>query len=373
MLAWRQPFRSSARRGLPSLALLLAAGLLSLPASAQGPPGMPPSPVRYAEARRHPVQRTLGLPGTVESRTISTVATEVAGLVIELPAREGMAVLKDQPLARLRVTSLEIRMTSAEAQLKEAESRHRLAGNNLARARELFGSQVVSQAQLDDAVSEASAWQGRVESLRAEIDRLKYEVERSIIRAPFAGVVVAEHTDLGQWIGIGGPVVELMSLEEMEVRVEVPERYFRNLKPNGRARVTFDALPGIEIEGRIVAVIPKADAQARTFPLKVRIPNRGGRVASGMLAQVSLPAGESSHATVVPKDAVVRQGNDQIVFTINGDNTVAKATVTTGAGVGDWIVVEGPVQPGQKVVTRGNERLMPGQSVNPQAMDYRLP
>jgi RND family efflux transporter MFP subunit len=365
-------FRSAPRAAAAALVLLACAAPPD-PAAAQGPPGMPPSPVRYTEAREHPVQRTLRLPGSVESRTISVVASEVAGLVLALPAREGMTVLKDQPLARLRTTSLEIRLASAEAQLREAESRARLADSNLGRARELFGSQVVSQAQLDDAVSESNAWRGRVESLRAEIDRLKYEVDRSTIRAPFAGIVSAERTDLGQWIEIGGPVVELMSLEELEVRVEVPERYFRNMKRNGTAAVTFDSLPGVEVEGRISAIIPKADTQARTFPLKVRIPNRGGRVAAGMLAQVALPAGESYRATVVPKDAVIRQGTEQIVFTLNGDMTVERAAVSTGAGVGEWIVIEGPIRPGQKVVTRGNERLQPGQPVSAEPLDYRLP
>lgn len=367
----RHPFFLRARGAVLATALL--AWGLPAPASAQGPPGMPPSPVSYTEAREHAVQRTLRLPGSVESRTMSVVASEVAGLVLELPGREGLTVLKDQPLAKLRTTSLEIRLSAAGAQLKEAESRAQLAENNLARAQELFGSQVVSQAQLDDALSEYNAWQGRVDSLRAEIDRLKYEVNRSVIRAPFAGIVVGERTDLGQWVEVGGPVVELMSLQELEVRVDVPERYFRNMKRNGGAVVTFESLPGVEVEGRISAIIPKADTRARTFPIKIRIPNRGGRVAVGMLAQVALSAGESYRATVVPKDAVIRQGAERVVFTLNGDGTVQRAAVTTGAGLGEWIVVEGSVHPGQKVVTRGNERLQPGQPVNAQPLEYRLP
>ncbi|MGH9749704.1 MAG: efflux RND transporter periplasmic adaptor subunit, partial [Candidatus Polarisedimenticolia bacterium] len=330
-------------------------------------------PVRYTEAREVPVQRSLQLPGSVESKTMSMVAAEVAGLVVELPAREGQTVLRDQPLAKLRTTNLELRLQSAAAQLKEAAARRDLAAANLERSRELFDAQIVAQQTLDDTQSDFNAWQGRVDSLGAEIERLRYELDRSVIRAPFAGIVVAERTEVGQWLGVGGEVVELMSLEELEVRVEVPERYFRNMKPRGKATVTFEALPGVEVQGTVSAIIPRADTQARTFPLKVRIPNRGGRIAPGMLAHVTLSAGESYRATVVPKDAVVRQGSEQIVFTINGDGTVERAAVTTGSGVGEWVVVEGPVKPGQKVVTRGNERLMPGQPVRAEALDYRLP
>jgi RND family efflux transporter MFP subunit len=157
------------------------------------------------------------------------------------------------------------------------------------------------------------------------------------------------------------------------VRIEVPERHFSSLNPGATATVTFDALPGLSVSGRVSAIIPRADPQARTFPVKVRIGNRDGRIGVGMLAQVSLPAGESYRATVVPKDAVIRQGAEQIVFTINGSGAVERAAVTTGAGLGEWIVVEGPVRPGQKVVTRGNERLQPGQPVRAEPLEYRLP
>jgi len=106
-------------------ALLALAGL---PAGAQGgPQGMPPSPVRYTEARNHPVRRTLVLSGSVESRVESVVAAEVAALVVELEAREGDTVEKGAPLVRMRTTTFEIRLQVAEAQHKEAEARMKLA------------------------------------------------------------------------------------------------------------------------------------------------------------------------------------------------------------------------------------------------------
>ncbi|MEK7863669.1 MAG: efflux RND transporter periplasmic adaptor subunit, partial [Chloroflexota bacterium] len=327
---------------------------------AQDPSGGPPaSPVRYTEAREAPVRRVIQLSGSVESRISSLVATEVQGLGEELAAREGDVVRLGQRLARLRTTSLELRLRASEAEHKEARSRHRQAERNLARMQELFDSKIASRSQYDDAQSEHDAWEGKVERLAAEIDRIRHDLERSTIVATFAGTVVAKRTDVGEWLAIGAPVLEMVSLHELEVRIEVPERHFSSLNPGATATVTFDALPGLSVSGRVSAIIPRADPQARTFPVKVRIGNRDGRIGVGMLAQVSLPAGESYRATVVPKDAVIRQGTEQVVFTINGSGAVDRAAVTTGAGLGEWIVVEGPVRPGQKVVTRGNERLQP--------------
>ncbi|HET9481512.1 MAG TPA: efflux RND transporter periplasmic adaptor subunit [Candidatus Polarisedimenticolia bacterium] len=334
---------------------------------------MPPSPVRYTEAKEHTVRRQIRLPGSVESRASSVVAAEVPGMVIQQHAREGQTVRKGAPLFQLRTTDLDLRLKSSEAQLREAESRLKQAELNLERVRGLAESKVVSDQDLDNAVADHNAWQGRVESLNADILRIQLALKLCTIRAPFAGLIAAERTEVGQWIEIGGPVVELVALGELEVRVEVPERYFDSLNPGAPAVVTFESIPGFELNGKVTAIIPRADPQARTFPLKVTIGNREGRVGVGMLAQVSFPAGEAFRATVVPKDAVVTQGEDRFVWLLNGDDTVKMVSVRQGQGVGAWVVVEGEVPAGARVITRGNERLMPGARVQAELLEYKLP
>jgi RND family efflux transporter MFP subunit len=184
---------------------------------------------------------------------------------------------------------------------------------------------------------------------------------------------VGKRTDLGQWINIGGEVVEMVALHKLEVRVDVPERYYAQIAPGSQAAVTFEALPTFETAGTVAAIIPRADPQARTFPIKVRIDNPEGRIGVGMLAQVALAAGEARDAVLVPKDAVVRQGPMEIIFRLGQDDTVEPVPVRTAQGVGSWVVIEGPVTPGERIVTRGNERLQPGQPVRAQPLEYALP
>jgi RND family efflux transporter MFP subunit len=334
---------------------------------------MPPSPVRYTEAREHSVRRTIKLPGNVESRVYSTVATEVAGLVEELLVREGDVVKKEQPLARLRTTTRKLQRQARGAQRREAEARLKQAERNLERASELNEEGIISRQQYDDRFYEVDAWRGRVEQLNAEIAQIDLSLRQSTIRAPFAGTITTERTEVGEWLDTGDAVVEIHTLDELEVRVDVPEQYFRSLNPGARATVTFEALPGLETSGRITAIIPSADTEARTFPIKVRISNRQGRIGVGMLAQVSFPAGSSYRATVVPKDAVIRRGPQEFVYLMNGDSTVSMVAVETGQGVGSWVAVEGSVEAGQKVITRGNERLQPGQPVAGTPLEYQLP
>ena len=333
----------------------------------------PASPVRYTEARNLPLRRSLQLPGSVEASRVSTVASEIAGLVVEFTGQEGRRVNEGEVLVRLKRDNLEVNLKAAEAQLKEDEARHQLARRNLERMRELYNSKDVSQKQLDDATFEFGAWEARLERLKAEIARISDDLKRSVITAPFRGVIVRKRTELGEWIVQGGPVVELQSLDELEVAAEIPERYFGSLHTGTIVPTNFESVPGLTVSGRVSAVIPRADTQARTFRIKVRIPNPGGRVGVGMLAQISLPQGESYRATMVPKDAVVAKGPQKLIYLINAQNTVEEIPVQTGAGMGAWIEVEGGVQPGRKVITRGNERLMAGQPVQGQPLEVKLP
>ncbi len=364
----KQPVRR--RRRLSDLVIAGIASAIALPVSAQGPP---PSPVRYTEAREHDVQLTITLPGSVESPTVSVVASELSGLVVKLHVREGDRVKQGAPIAQLRMKSLELRRKVSTAQLKEAKARLKLAELGLERARELFESKVTSQQQMDDAFFEFTAWEGRVEQLHAAIAEIDYDIERCTTRAPFDGVVIAEHAELGEWIEIGGPIIELVSLDHLEVRVEVPERYFHSLRRGIEARVSFESLGGASFDGMVDTIIPRADPQARSFPMKIALQGTNGTIGVGMLAQVTMTAGETHLATIVPKDAIVGDGPNQHVFLIDGNATIKQVPVETGEGAGDWIVVRGEIKAGQKIVTRGNERLFPGQPVEGTPLEYELP
>ncbi len=356
-----------------SLLVLVSLSLLSGDLQAQGPPT---TPVRYTEVRTFQVQERVALPGTAEARTSSLVASEIAGKVEEFAVREGERVVKGHILARLNTATLERQLEAVTAEHKEATARLKLAEANLKRVKNLYESEILSEQQMDSTAAEFAAWTGRVEKLEADRARIQNDVDQATIRAPFTGVVVEEHTEVGEWVSEGGAVVEIVSLHPIEVRVDVPERHYRNLRLGSPSTVTFESLPGLEVKGRITAIIPRANVEARTYPVKVRIPNRRGRIGVGMLARVSFPAGGVHAATLVPKDALVTKAGRQFVYRIRrnqGKNTVEQVPVRTGAGVGAWIQVNGSIQPGERVVTRGNERLAPGQAVEATAISYASP
>ena len=328
--------------------------------------------VKYTEAIVKPVEQTVQLPGYLEAPNVSVLASEISGLVTELKVREGDRVTRGQPLVVLRTTLLGLSLQAAQARLKEAQARRKLAEISLERYRGLVKRNAISSHELDEARYEFDAWQGRIETLRAEIASIQFDIKRSTIRAPFNGVVVSRHTEVGQWSDIGDRVLEVLSTDTQEVHVDVPEKYFSGLKVGVNVNVTFDSVPDREYTAYIRAVIPRADPGARTFPVKLRLTEPSEKIGAGMIARAAFHLGDSSPGTLVPKDAIVRQGNNTVVFLVNKGNAVP-APVTVGDAMGLWTVVNGAVSPGDKVITRGNERLQPGQPVQAEAFPYPFP
>ncbi|MBI1355677.1 MAG: efflux RND transporter periplasmic adaptor subunit [Acidobacteria bacterium] len=332
----------------------------------------PTAPVRFTPAKSYAVQSEVRLPGSVESRKSSRVAGEVEGLVEEFPVRIGQKVERGAVLARLRTRQSELEKQSLEAELAETLARQKLAERELDRARQLFEAQVIPQEELDAKTYEYNAWEGGDLRLRAQIERIEDTIARAVIVAPFDGVVLEELTQVGEWLGKGDPVVDLLSLEELEVSVNVPERYLNRFAVGARVGLSFEALGGRRTAGTVKAVIPQADPLSRAFPVKLAFQNPGGAL-PGMLVEALFPAGDRRTRTIVPKDAVVLQGDQQVVFAITAEGTVRPMSVRTAEGLGDWVAVDGPVQPGDKIVTRGNERLRANQAVSAEPQEYALP
>jgi multidrug efflux pump subunit AcrA (membrane-fusion protein) len=360
------------------------------------------------------IETTVTLVGTVHPKTRSLIATDVEGLVVEFPIEEGQWVEKGQLLAQIRSKPLLIDIQAAKATLakymeelreleqgsrpeeieearaawKRAEAEYELARREAARRKDLFEQQVISIEEYQIATTSARAAaqkvaetraiyeriaagprQEKIEQARAQVEaqkaavaRLEDRLAQTSIRAPFSGVVVKEHTEVGQWLAPGDPVVELLDLSTVEITVPVPERYIARVRKGDEIAVALDALPGRTFRGRVVQIIPQADAESRTFPVKVYVANRDGLIKSGMFARAKFPVERGRQALVVPKDALVSRGPIDILFIV-ADGRARQVAVRRGPATGSFVAVEGPIEEGQLVVVRGNERLRDGMPV----------
>jgi len=347
--------------------LALLVGVTGLPGcseqqAAQPPKGRPPTPVRVAEVVNRTVQQTVELVGTVEPWRRSVVAGELASLVEKFPVEEGMAVKRGQVLAQLRTDTLTIQLNSAEASHREAETRYQQAKKDLERINMLFAKQLVTQKEFDDAVTQEAALGQRLAQLESEIFRVRDQLKKTRVVAPFDGWVTQEFTEVGQWIQAGGPIVELVDLSRVQVEVPLPERYVGEIKVGASVTATFDGLRGFQSKGTVFSVVAQADRNSRTFPIKVELPNPDLVIKSGLVSRVILQVGAPYEALVIPKDALVLRGGAEFVFVMK-DGSVTQVPVISVNHVNNEVEINGQLEPGMIIVVEGNERLFPGQPV----------
>jgi multidrug efflux pump subunit AcrA (membrane-fusion protein) len=363
------------------------------------------------------VQQTIAQPvvfvGTVEPSRRSQVASEVEGIVEQLLVEEGQLVNQGDTLLQLRQESLHIllraRQATAErhrqelaelkngtrpeviaeaaAEVAEAEAELARSHREMSRQMDLSGRGVAAVRSREDAETDAKVAQQRLmrarkryelavqgprveqiaqaeaqyQAAQAEVAALQYDLQRSQVPAPFRGFVVAKHTEVGQWLDRGDPVVTLIELSEAHITVPIPERYIPHVQLGADGLVQFDALPEATWQGEMIRIIPQATA-SRTFPVTIAVANPELYIKSGFFARVTLQVGEQQNALMVPKDAIVTQGPRHLVYVVREGKAVSVPVQRTAFHEG-FAVVTGSLQPGEQVVIRGNERLRPGQPV----------
>lgn len=347
-----------------------------------------PATVSVDAARLEPVGLQRQATGEVRSLRRALLATQVEGLVREIGVEAGDAVQAgaviarlDDEIARLEVAQAEAELANAEGLVAQREAEASQAERDLARVRQLVDRSGASASEVDDAetllrTAGAQLTQARaaVSGLRAALSRSRRLLADKQITAPFAGRVIAKRTEVGQWVSAGDAVVELLSETELEAWVDVPQAIVAFVAENG-GRVSLE-VPGLgegagPVWGSVVSVVPQADPLSRLFPVRLTVDSMEGRIKPGMSVTAFVPAGRVEARLTVHKDALRRDDAGEFVFVAqpyrDEKNPAVNARATAARverifAVGDRVAVrEGALAAGTPVLTRGNERVTPGQ------------
>jgi len=200
------------------------------------------------------------------------------------------------------------------------------------------------------------------------LNSFEEQLRRHTITSPFNGYVTIKHSEQGQWVTKGEVVVQIIKLDEVDIVVNVTADHVTKLELGDQVRIDIPHGSDELVFGDVFAIVPEADSQSRTFPVKIRVSNEDGKsgpvLKAGMLAKVELPVGEPKKMLMAPKDAIVLNGNKRTMFVVDSKTkAVSEVAVELGVSNGELIEVAGGIQAGQLVVIRGNERLKPGQIV----------
>ncbi len=304
-----------------------------------------------------PVAAVSWIPGSVVSRSDARIATVIAGRVTWI-AEVGTRVRQGEPLARLDDTVSRLRLEDLRAQVARASAQHAVASSQLERFNRLAATQVLSASQLEDARAQREVSGDDVTRANAQLRQAQYEIDQSVIRAPFPGVVSERFIQRGEYLQTGAATVRLVNTEDVEARATAS----LDLAANVHAGQTVSVRDhGIERSGKVRTVVPVGDDRSRQFEVRVSIP--GPEWLVGTPVEVSLPSSPARTAVTVPRDALVIRQNRSYVLRVTPAGTVEELDVTPGIGIDDSVEVRGALSPGDRLVVRGAERLTPGQAV----------
>ncbi len=337
---------------------------------------MGPSIVLVAPVERQVVDITQPLVASVEAVTRTTVAAEQEGVVVERMFDEGQTVERGAVLAKIDIELLRIQRDASEAarlaaasHLDQAEAEFEQAQRELARIRQLYEGNVAPEKEYFDRVTQekvaaaiVATRKADLQARQAEVDHLDVMIRKSVVLAPLTGVIAARHIEIGQWIQRGDPVADLVQLDPLHVRVNVPENIIALLKRGDEARVSFDALRGESRTGKIDQIIPVADVASRSFAVKILLPNSDHKVWPGFFARAVVTSPGEAPSFMVPRDAVISDGEGSRVV-VARDSSAVVVPVVLGEGLGSKVSVTGELTDADVVVIRGNESLRGGEQL----------
>ncbi|QEA39974.1 efflux RND transporter periplasmic adaptor subunit [Pistricoccus aurantiacus] len=281
------------------------------------------------------------------------VANEVAGVVSQIDFESGDQVKKGDLL-------IQIEDSVDRAALAAAQARADLAQETFNRFSNLIKQNAVSRSQYDEARSNRQATQAEVEELRAQLNK-------KAIRAPFDGVVGLRRVDLGQYIAVGTPIVDLNMLEPIYVDYSVPERLLTELAPGRQVEISVAAYPEQVFAGEVMAISPSINQSSRTLDVRAQLPNDEQLLRPGMFADVRSLAPEEKKVLTLPRTALSFNTYGNFVFLIteneNGEQIAKRVSVTTGNTRGNIVEITDGLQQGDRVVATGLLRLRDGQRV----------
>ena len=333
----------------------------------------------------------LNASGYVVARRMSTVASKVTGRVLEIYVEEGMAVKKDQVVARLDPVNSRTVLTMAERELEashrnlaEIEVRLGDARRTLERNEALVKQQLVSESALDASRAEVNALAARLEASKAQVKVSESQLamrqndyDDLNVRAPFDGVIISKDAQPGEMISplsAGGGftrtgIATIVDMDSREIEVDVNEAYINRVKPNQRVEAKLDAYPDQPLPAHVVNIVPTADRTKATVRVRIGfdklepqiLPDMGIKVR--FLDEAPAVANSSQGPRVrVPTVAVQRSGGEAYVWVVN-DGTVERRAITTGAENDGQTEVLAGVHAGEELVAPIVEGLEDGGKV----------
>lgn len=342
-----------------TLTLLTACKAADEPA-AGAPTAPPPKPaqVRAAPAEARTLEDTWRFLGEVRASARASLSAGAPGAVARVRVRVGDAVTQGQLLVEVDPELAAARVATAQAQIDAHTEELAQARREVERLAGLRAN-VVAEVERERAGSRVKSLEAQQAALQAALQEAEATLALHRIRAPFDGVVAERRVDPGDWVQVGTPALELVATEAPEIIVDANRALLGHVKVGDPARL----LGRDEVAARVAGVVPALDPVSRTLRVRVTTTEAAPWLLPGDSVEVAFNVALSGEGLVVPNDALLVEPTEtRVVKVVDGKAVPMKVEVLAKAKGTALVRAEGLAE-GDLVVTRGNERLRPGQPV----------
>jgi RND family efflux transporter MFP subunit len=278
------------------------------------------------------------LDGRVEAVNQGTVSAQTSGRIAELPFDVNDFVDAGAVVAQRAA------LDGAEAALAEARARLANAETEFGRAERMIANNTISQARFDQARAERDSARARLDAAVAGVNAAREQLEYTVVRAPYAGIVSRRHVELGELVSPGQALISGLSLQSLRVNVDVPQSLFHEVRTIAKAAVYVN---DERIRADSLTFFPVADDAANTFRVRVNLPDGAVTLYPGMFIKVGFIVGETQRL-LIPAAAVVRRSELSAVYVVIGDN-VSLRQVRLGRPYGEFFEVLAGLSQGERV------------------------
>lgn len=292
-----------------------------------------------------PVQRAFD--GVVEAVHKSTVSAQTAGRVVEVNFDVDDHVPQGSELIRIHPAEQRARLDQSRAALREADARLTRAREEQVRIKNLFERKLASQADMDRANAELRQAGANVEAAKARIAEAEEQLQYTVITAPYSGVVVARHVQLGETVQVGTPLMTGFSLDELRVTVSIPQDFVAAVRHEARAHVQV-AKGNSTVTSNDLTVFPFADPQSHSFRVWVNLPKGTPGLFPGMFTKVAFEVGKAQRL-LIPNTALAQRSEVSGVYVVDIAGLVSLRQILPGARYGDFVEVLAGLSAGETI------------------------
>lgn len=253
--------------------------------------------------------------GKVEAVQQSTVSAQTSGQVLEVYFDSDQMVKKGDVLMRFKDAEQKANLAAVQAQVKEARARVASANKDYQRVKQLQEKKVMSKADLDKALANIQAARARLAAVQAKVKQVREQLDYTVVKAPFSGIVIERHIEAGEMANPGQPLMTGFSIEKLRVVAAVPQNMIEAVREHQKARVLLSTHAAIRsLDSETITILPYSE-QGHSFKVRVELPTETQGLYPGMFVKVAFVMG-SEKSLVLPQNAIAMRGEVRAAYVV---------------------------------------------------------